>query len=165
MALLELFTSNFLFLVKVLIIINNFLSMSRPTQAHLDRTLDKNQSRTAKQQTLSQMQYYMGAKLIEVGIDPQAVLYRWSVKHQEDKQVFTYSAFWGESRRKLLSGEEPLTGEDLIDCARANVSAGVSTAAQLCGYGSDLDRFQSTLEQTSQELGLSIESLSKLTKV
>ncbi|MGF1540948.1 MAG: hypothetical protein ACFCU5_10935 [Pleurocapsa sp.] len=139
--------------------------MSRPTQAHLDRTIDKNQSREAKQKTLSQMQYYMGAKLIEVGIDPQEVLYRWSVKHQEDKQIFTYSAFWGESRRKLLSGEEPLTEEELIDCARANVSAGVATAAKLCGYGSDISRFQLTLQQTCQELGLSIESLNKLTKV
>ncbi len=139
--------------------------MPRPTQAHLDRTIDKNQSREAKQKTLSQMQYYMGAKLIEVGIDPQAVLYRWSVKHQPNQQIFTYSAFWGESRRKLLSGEEPLTGEELINCARANVSAGVATAAKLCGYGSDINRFQSTLKQTSQQLGLSIESLTKLTKV
>ncbi len=136
--------------------------MPRSTQAHLDRTIDKNQSREAKQKTLSQMHYYMGAKLIEIGVDPQAVLYRWSVKHQEDAQIFTYSAFWGESRRKLLSGEEPLTGEELINCARANVSAGVENAAKLCGYASDVSRFQSTLKQTSQEMELSIESLNKL---
>ena len=136
--------------------------MPKSTQAHLERAIDKNQSKEAKQKTLSQMHYYMGAKLIEVGIDPQAVLYRWSVKHQADAQIFTYSAFWGESRRKLLSGEEPLTGEELINCARANASTGIENAAKLCGYASDISGFQSALKQTSQNLGLEIESLNKL---
>lgn len=136
--------------------------MPKPTQAHLNRTVKKDQPLEVRQQTLSQMQYYMGAKLIEVGINPQAVLYRWSVKNQENEQICTLSAFWGESKQKLLSGEEPLTGEELINCARANVSAGVETAAQLCGYASDLDRFRSALKQTSQEMGVEIKSLQKL---
>ena len=136
--------------------------MPKSSQAHLDRKIDKNQSKEAKQKTLSQMHYYMGAKLIEVGIDPQQVLYRWSVEHQEDAQIFTYSAFWGESRRKLLSGEEPLTGEELINCARANASAGIENAARLCGYASDVTSFQSALKQASENLGLEIESLNKL---
>ena len=136
--------------------------MPKSSQAHLDRKIDKNQSKEVKQKTLSQMHYYMGAKLIEVGIDPQAVLYRWSVEHQENAQIFTYSAFWGESRRKLLSGEEPLTGAELINCARANASAGIENAARLCGYASDVTGFQSALKQTSENLGLEIESLDRL---
>ncbi len=136
--------------------------MPKPTQAHLERTIEKNQPLEVKQKTLNQMHYYIGAKLIEVGVDPQAVLYRWSVKHQEDAQIFTYSAFWGESRHKLLSGEDPLTGEELINCARANVSGGVEKAAKLCGYAADVSRFQSALKQTSQEMELEIESLNKL---
>lgn len=136
--------------------------MPKPTQAHLDRTIEKNQPLAVKQKTLNQMHYYIGAKLIEVGINPQAVLYRWSIKDQKDSQTFIYSAFWGESRRKLLSGEEPLTGEELINCARANASAGVETAAKLCGYASDVSKFQSALKEATQAMEVSIESLQKL---
>ena len=136
--------------------------MSKPTQAHLDRTLKKNQPLALKQKTLSQMQYYMGAKLIEVGVDPQSVTYRWSVKNQEDEQICTLSAFWGESQEKLLSGKEPLTGAELIDCARANASYGVKTAAKLCGYSTDIEQFQSVLKQTIQEMRLSPNSFKNL---
>ena len=138
--------------------------MPKSTQAHLSRTVKKDQPLALRQKTLSQMQYYMGAKLIEVGIDPQSELitYRWSVKNQDNEQICTLSAFWGESRQKLLSGEEPLTGEELINCARANVSSGIEMAAKLCGYASDIERFQSTLKQNYQEMGLEIKSLQKL---
>ncbi|MDJ0570045.1 MAG: hypothetical protein QNJ53_13515 [Pleurocapsa sp. MO_192.B19] len=136
--------------------------MPKPTQAHLERTVNKNDPLQLRQQTLSQMQYYMGAKLLEVRVDPQAVMYRWSIKNQEDKQICTLSAFWGESRKKILSGEEPLKGEELTNCARANASAGVETAAKLCGFGSDIERFQATLKETAQELELPIKSFKKL---
>jgi hypothetical protein len=138
--------------------------MPRPTQAHLERTVQKDQPLAVRQQVLSQMQYYMGAKLIEVGIDPQspAVLYRWSVKHQDDEQICTLSAFWGQSKQELLSGEHPLAGEELINCARANVSRGIETTTQLCGYASDVNRFRSALKQTIDKMGLEIESLQKL---
>lgn len=136
--------------------------MPKPTQAHLERTVNKNDPLEVRQQTLSQMQYYMGAKLIEVRVDPQAVMYRWSIKNQEDEQICTLSAFWGESRRKLLSGEEPLSGEELINCATANTSAGVEIAAKLCGFGADITRFQSRLKETVQKLELSPESFKKL---
>lgn len=133
--------------------------MPKPTQAHLDRILDKNQPLQLRQQTLSQMQYYMGAKLIEVGIEPTAVLYRWSVKNKGDKQICILSAFWGDSRERLLSGDEPLTGEELIDCAKANAFTGLETTAKLCGYASDVHGFQSQLKETAQELDIDIESL------
>ena len=136
--------------------------MSRPTQAHLDRTIPKNLPPEAKQQTLGQMQYYMGAKLIEVGIDPQSVLYSWSVKASADEQICTLSAYWGDSKKRLLSGEEPLTGNDLIGCARGNAASGVAKTAQLCGYANDVDRFKSVLKQTIAEMGLEIRSLNNL---
>ncbi len=136
--------------------------MPKPTQAHLDRVIKNNQPTAVKQKTLSQMQYYMGAKLLEVGIDPQSVTYRWSVKKQKDQQVCILSAFWGESQEKLLSGKEPLTGVDLIDCARGNASAGIVKAAKLCGYGRDIQSFQSALKQTISEMGLSLDSFSNL---
>ncbi len=136
--------------------------MSRPTQAHLDRVIKKNLPLDVRQQTLSQMQYYMGAKLIEVGIDPQAVLYRWSVESLEDEQICILSAFWGDSKERLLSGKEPLTGAELIKCARGNAGSGVAKTTQLCGYANDIDRFQSALKQTMVEMGVESKSLDKL---
>ncbi|HEY9771017.1 MAG TPA: hypothetical protein V6C71_21405 [Coleofasciculaceae cyanobacterium] len=136
--------------------------MPKPTQAHLERTINKNDSLEVRQKTLSQMQYYMGAKLVEVRIDPQKVIYRWSIKNQADQQICTLSAFWGESQRKLLSGEEPLTGEELTNCARANASAGVEMAAKLCGFGSDTAGFQTKLQKTARELELPLNSFKQL---
>lgn len=136
--------------------------MPRPTQAHLDRKIKKNLPLEVRKQTLSQMQYYMGAKLIEVGIDPQAVMYRWSVKNLEDEQICILSAYWGESKERLLSGKEPLMGAELIDCARANASSGVEKTAKLCGYGSDIESFRAALQQTTEEMGLEVKSLSQL---
>lgn len=136
--------------------------MSKPTQAHLERTVNKNAPLEVRQQTLSQMQYYMGAKLLEVKIDPKAVMYRWSIKNQDDRQVCTLSAFWGDSRQKILSGESPLKGEELTNCARANASGGVDMAAMVCGFGTDTNRFQSALKETLEQLELPAESFSKL---
>ncbi|MEM8720624.1 MAG: hypothetical protein AAGE84_15195 [Cyanobacteria bacterium P01_G01_bin.39] len=136
--------------------------MAKPTQAHLERTINKKDPLEVRQQTLSQMQYYMGAKLVEVRIDPQKVIYRWSIKHQEEQQICTLSAFWGESQRKLLSGEEPLSGEELTNCARANASAGVEMAAKLCGFALDVEGFQTQLKKTAQELEIPLESFKQL---
>ena len=136
--------------------------MSRPTQAHLDRTIKKDQPLAVKQKTLSQMQYYMGAKLIEVGVDPQSVTYRWMVKDKDSEQVCILSAFWGESQEKLLSGKEPLTGEELVNCARANASAGLKKASRLCGYSTNTEQFQSALKQTAEGMGLDTNSFKGL---
>lgn len=136
--------------------------MPRPTQAHLERTINKNDPLEVRQQTLSQMQYYMGAKLVEVRIDPQKVMYRWSIKNQDDKQICKLSAFWGDSQQEILSGKNPLQGEELTNCAKANASGGIQQAAMLCGFASDVDRFRTALQETIQELGLSEESFQKL---
>ena len=54
--------------------------MAKPTQAHLPKRVNPNQSEFFKQRTRDQMEYYMGAKLIEVGVDPKSAIYRWSIE-------------------------------------------------------------------------------------
>jgi len=138
--------------------------MPKSTQAHLERTVNKDQPLEARQQTMQKMNYYMGAKLLEVGVNPQSpeVLYRWSVKTEGNQQICTLSAFWGESRDQILSGEFPLTGEELIHCAKANVSKGIATVAQLCGYGSDVNSFRTALKEKMVAMGLEHEGLQRL---
>lgn len=136
--------------------------MPKPSQAHLERTINKNDPLEVRQQTLSQMQYYMGAKLVEVRINPQKVMYRWSIKNQGDRQICTLSAFWGDSQQKILSGKNPLQGEELANCARANASGGVKQAAMLCGFASDTELFRSALQETIEELELAPEPFQKL---
>lgn len=139
--------------------------MSRPTQAHLERIVNKNESIETRQKVLSQMPYYMGAKLLEVRVDPQSVIYRWSVEDKEDKQICTLSAFWGDSKERLLSGKEPLMGQELINCAKGNAYSGIVNTAKLCGYNSDVEKFKTNLNQAVEDLGLDINSIKSLKKL
>lgn len=43
----------------------------------------------------------MGAKLLEVGVNPKSAIYRWAIKDQGSSEEWTYSAYWGDSREKL----------------------------------------------------------------
>jgi hypothetical protein len=133
--------------------------MSHPTHAHLTFTLAKNLSWAYKEQTKHQKEYYMGAKLLEIGVDPQAAIYRWSLKTNPQEEIWTYSAFWGDSKQQLLSGHYPLRDAELLDCARANAVQGLQTAAQLCGYGDNVEQFEEALQEASREAGLTITSL------
>ena len=136
--------------------------MTKHTQAHITRTVNKNQPSAVLEQTQSQMEYYMGAKLIEIGVNPQSAIYRWSVSNKDDEKLWTLTAYWDDSKEKLLSGQMPLTGIDLIDCARANAASGLETTAKLCGYASSLSSFQEALKQAARQMGVKIESLSDL---
>ncbi len=136
--------------------------MTKHTQAHLTRTVNFNQPSALLEQTKSQMKYYIGAKLIEIGVNPKSAIYRWSVSTKDESHIWTLSAYWDEDKEKLLSGQIPLTGIDLIDCARANASSGLSTAAKLCGYGENVSGFQFALTQAGRQMGLKIESLRDL---
>ncbi len=136
--------------------------MTKHTQAHLTRTLKAKEPSAVLEKTQSQMEYYMGAKLIEMGVEPKSAIYRWSVSNQDDEKIWTLSAYWDKDKEKLLSGEMALTGIDLIDCARANAASGPETAAKLCGYGEDVSAFQEALQQASSQMGLHIESLNEL---
>ncbi len=79
--------------------------MTKPTQAHLPKTINANQSEFFKQRTKTQMEYYMRAKLVEVGVDPNIAIYRWKLETQGSKETWTYSAYWDDSKDKLLQEE------------------------------------------------------------
>lgn len=80
--------------------------MARHTQAHLTRRIEKFRSQVYKDQKKEQMQYYMGAKLLEVGIDPNSVIYRWSSEVKGNDEEWTISAYWGQSKDELLQSEQ-----------------------------------------------------------
>lgn len=80
--------------------------MAKPTQAHISKVIPKRESEFFRQRTLKQTEYYMGAKLLEVGVNPnKGVIYRWKTVDKGDKQEWTYSAYWGESREKIEAEE------------------------------------------------------------
>lgn len=81
--------------------------MAKPkhTQAHLSRAVPKDQSDLLKQRERDSMEYYMGAKLLEVGVNPKKTIYRWKSEIKGTKEVITVSAYWGESREKLEADE------------------------------------------------------------
>ncbi|MGG6297344.1 hypothetical protein ACQ4M4_23365 [Leptolyngbya sp. AN02str] len=80
--------------------------MARHTQAHLTRKIERFRSEDYKQLKKEQMEYYMGAKLLEVGVDPKSVIYRWSMEHKGKDEEWTISAYWGDSKDKVLQEEQ-----------------------------------------------------------
>lgn len=80
--------------------------MARPTQAHMSRTIGTNKPSAVKDMTKRQMEYYMGAKLLEVGVNPKSAIYRWSLETQGNNEIWTYSAYWGDSKEKVLQQEQ-----------------------------------------------------------
>jgi hypothetical protein len=63
-----------------------------------------------------------------------------------------------------MASEQALKGITLIDCAKANAKQGTEVAARLCGYGSDLNRFERELKQACQDIGIEISALTDLIK-
>lgn len=63
-----------------------------------------------------------------------------------------------------MASPTPLHGTELVDCARANAKQGVETAANLCGYGSDLNTFRAELESACQNMRIEFHELSDLIK-
>lgn len=61
-----------------------------------------------------------------------------------------------------MASSQPLTGIELIDCAKANAPQGIATAAQLCGYGSDIHTFERELKLACQNIGVQFQELSDL---
>jgi hypothetical protein len=72
----------------------------------MSRTIAKNKSSEAKDLTKRQMEYYMGAKLIEIGVNPKSAIYRWSSETKGNNEVWTYSAYWGDSKEQFLKQEQ-----------------------------------------------------------
>ena len=109
--------------------------MSKSTQAHLPRRIKKG---GLDARTKQQMEYYMGAKLLEVGVDPQSdsVTYRWSARAEGEEEVWTYSAYWGDSRQKLLAGnldviQERQAGEPRPSAFSPTVLSGIVIGAAI----------------------------------
>jgi len=63
---------------------------------------------------------------------------------------------------EIMASSQPLTGIELIDCAKANAQQGIATAAKLCGYGGDLNTFERELKQACQDIGVEVKELSDL---
>lgn len=61
-----------------------------------------------------------------------------------------------------MASPNPLTGLELIDCARANSVQGLEVAADLCGYSNDIAGFQQELRQAFSDIGLDYQDLSSL---
>ncbi|WAL58775.1 hypothetical protein [Thermocoleostomius sinensis] len=55
-----------------------------------------------------------------------------------------------------MASTAPLTGSELIDCARANSPKGIKIAASRCGYGEDIAAFEAALHQAGEHLGIEI---------
>ena len=79
--------------------------MAKHTKAHLTRKWLKSLSPTAKALEKRKMKYYMGAKLIEVGVDPKSAILRWDVSSEGRMEVWTCRAYWGDSRDQILREE------------------------------------------------------------
>jgi hypothetical protein len=61
-----------------------------------------------------------------------------------------------------MNTSKPLTGIDLIDCAKANAKLGVAVAAKQSGYGQDIKQFQQNLQQVCQEKGIDVNQIRDL---
>jgi hypothetical protein len=61
-----------------------------------------------------------------------------------------------------MAATEPLKDLELVDCAKANAKQGIETAANLCGYGKDLNSFKSELRQACDRIGVKFNELTDL---
>ena len=61
-----------------------------------------------------------------------------------------------------MTSQTPLTGIELISCAKASAASGPSVAAQNCGYGDDVERFRSTLQTACADMGVDVEGVADL---
>jgi hypothetical protein len=55
-----------------------------------------------------------------------------------------------------MASTAPLTGSELIDCAKANSPKGVKISASRCGYGEDISAFETALKRAGEHLGIEI---------
>ena len=62
---------------------------------------------------------------------------------------------------------KPLTGNILIDCAKANATMSIDIAARQCGYNNDVKSFRAALRKAFHDIGvkeLAFEDLLALSK-
>lgn len=63
-----------------------------------------------------------------------------------------------------MAAPHPLKDTDLVDCARANGPQGIQAAAELCGYGTNLEAFEQALKQACDRMGITYTTFSDLLK-
>ncbi|KST62414.1 hypothetical protein [Mastigocoleus testarum] len=61
-----------------------------------------------------------------------------------------------------MSSSTPLQGSELIDCARANMKQGIKVAAESCGYGDNINSFESELKASCNAMGIDVNSFADL---
>lgn len=61
-----------------------------------------------------------------------------------------------------MASSSPLTGVILVDCAKANVENGIEVAAHQCGYGSDIEAFQTALKSACADMNVDIKEFTAL---
>ncbi|MGA9383175.1 MAG: hypothetical protein WBV73_30805 [Phormidium sp.] len=61
-----------------------------------------------------------------------------------------------------MASHNQLHGIELIDCAKANAKQGIETAAELCGYGENVNAFQAELKKACHDIGVEFNELSDL---
>lgn len=80
--------------------------MAKHTQAHMSRAVPKYKSGgQLSEMARKQIEYYMGAKLIEVGVEPKSAIYRWSSADKGHVLEWTYSSYWEDSKERVLAEE------------------------------------------------------------
>ncbi|MEO1591035.1 MAG: hypothetical protein AAFU71_07055 [Cyanobacteria bacterium J06632_22] len=79
--------------------------MAKPTQAHITKTVPKRYPEPYKARARKQTEYYMGAKLLEVGVNPNKAIYRWTIEDVGPNEKWTYSAYWDDMRAKVEAEE------------------------------------------------------------
>lgn len=72
----------------------------------MSKRIRKSMAAPLKERAKTQMEYYMGAKLLEIGIEPKSAIYRWAIEDKGDTEMWTYSAYWGDSKEKMQQNGE-----------------------------------------------------------
>jgi hypothetical protein len=62
-----------------------------------------------------------------------------------------------------MASPTPLHDSELLDCVIANSKFGIAIAAENCGYGGDLERFQTELQKAGDAIGVDIQQFTDLT--
>ena len=63
-----------------------------------------------------------------------------------------------------MAAPTPLHGTELIDCAQASATQGISVAAHQCGYHNDIDTFQHELTGALAQMGIKNKDFDDLLK-
>ena len=61
-----------------------------------------------------------------------------------------------------MSASTPLTGPELVSCARSNARRGVNVAADSCGYGNDVTAFEQALEDACKAMGVEVTTFAEV---